>query len=132
VLLQLLAQGIKDIVHFPWLTKPSAKTLKSALELLLMLGALNERQELTPYGLLMSKLPLHPSHSHLLLSSRTLHCMSEALTAVALLSAENVFLQPHQEKDKLKAVAAHKAFSSSDGDLCTMINIYNSWIQVMS
>lgn len=129
VLLQLLAQGIKDIVNFPWLTRPTNKALKSALQTLYMLGALDDQRNLTKHGQLMSRLPLHPSLSHLLLSSIPLHCTAEALTAVALLSAENVFIQPYTDKDKLRAVAAHKVFSSVDGDLCTMINIYNAWIQ---
>ncbi|RYG69939.1 hypothetical protein EON64_01445 [archaeon] len=77
----------------------------------------------------MSKLPLHPSLSHFLLLATQSSCISEALTCVALLSAENLFLQPHRDADKALAVQAHKVFASRDGDLCTMINIYNAWVE---
>eukprot|EP00981_Chlorochromonas_danica_P008706 scaffold2289_cov162-Ochromonas_danica.AAC.3 len=128
VLLQMLAEGVKDIVHFPWLTKPSGKALKRALQTLYLLGAIDDEQKLTDRGQKMARLPLHPSLSHLLLASESLHCTAEALTAVSLLSAENVFVLPSTEKDKQRAIAAHKIFASADGDLCTMINIYNAWI----
>ena len=41
----------------------------------------------------MANLPLDPIFAHLLLKSHELRCVSEVVTAVSLLSADNVFLQ---------------------------------------
>ncbi len=130
VLLQLLAQGVGDVLTFPWLSPPNVQALKQAVELLLLLKATDrDTKTLTAHGRMMSQLPLHPSLSHLLLCSPAQQCSQEMLTAVALLSAENVFLQPFQEAAKQRAVQLHRVFTSQDGDLCTLINIYNAWIQ---
>ena len=47
-----------------------------------------------------------------------------------MLSTETIFLQPHKESDKNSAAQAHKNFALKDGDLPTLVNIYESWIKV--
>lgn len=78
----------------------------------------------------MANLPLDPVYAHLLLRSHELGCVTEALTAVSLLSSDNVFLQPPREEEKRAAGLAHKNFASRDGDLATLVHIYNSWLKV--
>jgi pre-mRNA-splicing factor ATP-dependent RNA helicase DHX38/PRP16 len=56
-------------------------------------------------------------------------CVAEVLTAVALLSTDNIFIHPHREADKQAANAAHRRFSSRDGDIPALINIYDAWLQ---
>jgi HrpA-like RNA helicase len=97
------------------------------LQLLWALGALDNTQKLTPHGQKMASLPLDPVFAHLLLRSVDLRCVSEVMTAVSLLSSDTVFLQPFREEDKKKAGMAHKRFASHDGDLPTMINIFEAW-----
>lgn len=79
----------------------------------------------------MSTLPLDPIYAHLLLKSEELGCVAEILTAVSILSSDNLFLQPHNDAAKKAAYQSHKNFASKDGDLATLLNIYNSWIKVM-
>lgn len=78
----------------------------------------------------MASLPLDPTFAHLLLRSHDLGCVSEALTAVSLLSSDNIFLQPHRDEEKRVAGQAHRNFASRDGDLPTLVNIYASWLKV--
>ena len=78
----------------------------------------------------MSSLPLDPIFAHLLLKSNELNCVSEVLTTVSMLSSDNIFLQPHTDEEKRIASQAHRNFSSKDGDLPTLLNIYDSWIKV--
>ncbi len=78
----------------------------------------------------MASLPLDPTFAHLLLKSQELGCVSEALTAVSLLSSDNIFLQPHRDEEKRAAAQAHRNFASKDGDLPTLINIFSSWRKV--
>jgi HrpA-like RNA helicase len=75
----------------------------------------------------MASLPLIPNFAHLLLKSIEFSCVAEALTAVSLLSSETIFLQPHREQEKQAALQCHKHFLLRDGDLPTLINIYDLW-----
>lgn len=77
----------------------------------------------------MASLPLDPTFAHLLLKSHELGCVSEALTAVSLLSSDNIFLQPHRDDEKRAAAQAHRNFASKDGDLPTLVHIYSSWLK---
>jgi HrpA-like RNA helicase len=93
VLLQLKELGVESPSSYPFISPPSALSMRKAFECLLMLGAIGKDQALTPHGKQMASLPLEPTFAHLLLKSQSLGCVAEALTAVSLLSADNIFLQ---------------------------------------
>lgn len=107
---------------------------------------------LTPHGRRMALLPLSPVWAHTLLLSPQFGCVAEALTCAALLSVEPVLLLPStsspsrsysrndnhnsnsqeamgSEKDAARAAAAasHRMFTSPDGDLPTLLNVYNAF-----
>ena len=129
VVLQLKVLGVNSIPDFPFLSPPSPIALKDAIDLLRSLGALNKRHELTENGRKMASLPLDPSFAYLLLKSQEFKCVNEMLTAVAVLSSDSLFLQPDKEAAKNAAGQAHKRFAAKEGDLLTVINIYDSWIK---
>lgn len=58
--------------------------------------------------------------------------MSEVLTVVGMLSAENIFYRPGRnsgDSDGLSATgaAAHKRFACYEGDLPSLLKVYNAW-----
>ena len=133
VVLQLKGMGIHDPRTFDFLTKPSTETLVKAFEQLYALSAVDNAMNLTSYGKKMAKLPLAPTFAHLILQSPEFQCTAEMLTAVAMLSAENIFYRPGGSEENLgsasgKAVAAHKRFASHEGDLPTFLSVYNFWM----
>ena len=80
----------------------------------------------------MSQLPLDPIFANLLLQSSKFECVAEVLTVVAMLSAENIFYHPGRGSDEqgglaARGAAAHRRFSSYEGDLPTLLNVYNTW-----
>lgn len=136
VLLALKGMGVSDPLQFDFLTRPSNASLRRACELLYALGALNDKMELTKHGRKMAKLPVDPIYANLLLQSPTYGCTREMLTAVSMLSAENVMFRPGgggldegSSNGGLgqKAVQAHRRFASYEGDLPTLKNIYEAW-----
>ena len=136
VLLALKGMGVSDPLQFDFLTRPSNASLRRACELLYALGALNDKMELTKHGRKMAKLPVDPIYANLLLQSPTFGCTREMLTAVSMLSAENVMFRPGgggldegSSNGGLgqKAVQAHRRFASYEGDLPTLKNIYEAW-----
>ena len=102
---------------------------------------------LTAHGRRMALLPLSPLWAHTLLLAEAHGCVAEVLTCAALLSVEPVLLVPGgggggdsggsgsadvdvgAEKDHARAAAAaaHRAFTSPDGDLPTLLAVYNAF-----
>ena len=137
VILMLKGMGVHSPTNFDYVTRPNRKSLKKACEMLFALGALDEDMNLTDYGKKMAKLPIDPVYAHLLLQSAQYGCTSEMLTAVSMLSAENVMYRPGGGGGDfssgvgpglaVKAAAAHRRFASHEGDLPTLLNVYQAW-----
>jgi HrpA-like RNA helicase len=128
VVLQLLGMGIEDPRSFEFVTPPAKSSLIRAMKLLYALTAVDDKMQLTEYGKKLAKLPLDPVFGHLLLQSAEHSCVREMLTAVSVLSAENLFYRPTGEGGAAsRAAAAHKRFTSHEGDLPTFLNVYNAW-----
>lgn len=135
VVLQLLGMGVADPLTFDFLTPPDTDSVQRALKLLHALAALDDDGVLTDYGRQLAKLPLDPVFGHLLLQSATYGCLSEMLTAVSVLSSENLFYRPAGNGGLTegslsgKASQAHRRFVSHEGDLPTFLNVYQAWRQ---
>ena len=123
--LTLKAMGVNDLLNFDFMDAPPAQTLIAALEQLYNLQALDEEGLLTRLGRKMAEFPLEPPLSKMLITSVDLGCSEEILTAIAMLSAENIF---HRPRDKQSAADAKKAkFQVPEGDHLTLLNVYNGW-----
>jgi len=132
VVLQLKGMGVHDPRSFNFLTPPNRESIEKSFEVLEALGAIDKSMELTTYGKQMSQLPLDPIYAHLLLQSAKFECVSEILTVVAMLSAENIFYGRGRDDSGgigARAAAAHRRFASYEGDLPTLLNVYNAWRQ---
>lgn len=76
VVLLLKALGIEDILHFEFLSPPSAETMIRALELLYALGALDDSCRLTePLGMTMAEFPVEPCVAKFLISAWDFDCV---------------------------------------------------------
>ena len=130
VILQLKGMGVHDPRSFSFLTPPGRESIEKSFEVLEALGAIDKSMELTAYGKKMSQLPLDPVYAHLLLQSAKFDCVSEILTVVAMLSTENIFYGRGRDDSGgigARAAAAHRRFASYEGDLPTILNVYNAW-----
>lgn len=132
VVLQLKGMGVHDPRTFDFLSRPSDQALVKAFKQLYALGAVDDEMTITSYGKAMAKLPLDPTFAHLLLQSPIYSCTQDMLTAIAMLSADNIFYRPAGNEDDTnglaaKAAAAHRRFFSYEGDLPTMLTVYNCW-----
>jgi len=83
-LLGILAAGFSSPGQFPWLEKPEASRILSAMELLRVLGAVSESGQLTPIGKQMAELPFHPRWARVLTEARALGVWDEASLIVAI------------------------------------------------
>jgi len=123
--LTMKAMGINDLLHFDFMDPPPPQTLVSALEQLYNLGALDDDGLLTRLGRKMAEFPLEPPMSKTLIAAVDLGCSDEALTIVAMLSAQNIFYRPRE--NQAQADQKRAKFFQPEGDHLTLLTVYESW-----
>eukprot|EP00058_Branchiostoma_floridae_P019398 XP_002604888.1 hypothetical protein BRAFLDRAFT_264370 [Branchiostoma floridae] len=128
VILQLKALGISNILRFNFLSSPPAQIVIRGLEVLYALGALDKDGELTrPLGSNMAEFPLSPMFAKMLLESGKFGCSEEILTIAAVLQVQSIFVHPSNRK--IEALRAHHKFAVEEGDLVTMLNVYEAFLK---
>lgn len=105
ILLKLLAFGESDWQSFPWFESPPAGQLESSFQLLKLLGAV-EGARLTPAGIKMASIPVHPRLSAVLLRALNLQVLEPTALAVAILSEKSPFEDPFSCPDLCDQVEA--------------------------
>ncbi|XP_029956855.1 ATP-dependent RNA helicase DHX33 [Salarias fasciatus] len=131
VILQLMALGIPDVTNFDFMSKPSPEAVRSAVEHLELLGAVERKDGqvcLTPLGKKMASFPLEPRYAKTILLSPDFSCSEEILSIVSLLSVDTVLYNPPARRDEV--LAARRKFTSSEGDHMTLLNIYRAFKKV--
>ncbi|GAU26002.1 hypothetical protein TSUD_166840 [Trifolium subterraneum] len=97
-----------------------------ALEVLNYLGALDDEGNLTKLGEIMSKFPLDPQMSKMLVVSPEFNFSNEILSISSMLSVPNCYIRPRDQAEK--AVDEVKArFGHIDGDHHTLLNVYHAY-----
>ena len=123
IILQMKALGIDNVLRFPFLSPPPAKSMIRGLELLYALGAVDDQSKLTdPLGSQIAEFPLDPMMAKMLLNSGKMECSHEVVTIAAMLQVQNVFVTPHNKKRASQRARLH--FSCVEGDHLTLLNVY--------
>ena len=120
-ILNMKARGVRDVLKFPFLTRPPREALEKALIQLLQLGALRENGEISEIGMKIAKLPLSAPLGRILLAAAEADCLAEAIDIVSCLSEERIFLNLTSEEAKEKAEAARRALFRREGDHLTLL-----------
>lgn len=126
VILLMLAAGIHDIVHFPFIDPPEFKLVKNSVEELYFLGGITIEGELTPKGKLMSLIPVEPKLAAALITSADYGCSQEMATLIAMLSEQGQpFMRP--AKDQAAADSAHRRFKCGFSDHISLLRAFNEF-----
>ncbi|TRY52220.1 DEAH-box subfamily ATP-dependent helicase [Cryptosporidium tyzzeri] len=80
--------SVKKILNFPFISYPTKDSILSTLKFLYRLEALNKSGNITELGIKLTMLPVPPFLGKLIYHSIEFGCTSEAITLVAMLSAE--------------------------------------------
>lgn len=129
VVLRMAELGIRDFESFDFISSPERSGIKSAVETLIMLEALNSDNTLTKIGEMMSLFPLLPRLSRMLVEAILKYpdAIEETIIAVTFLSTNSPFLLPQGEE--LEARKAHHSFRSKYGDFVSYLNLYDEFIK---
>jgi len=91
--LQLLSWGVEDAGELAWLDPPPKAPYQQAVSVLEQCGAvfMNEAgiHQLTPHGVRLAQMPLHPRLAHMLLVGCDIHATETACLLAAILSERN-------------------------------------------
>lgn len=139
VVLQLVAIGIRDVEHFDFIDAPSADNLRTSLDQLLSMNAVELAPKvngsgesngvssksyytLTEIGRKMVLFPVDPRYAGLIIASKQYRCTDEVLIIIAMLSIDSVYSVPTDKREL--ALKMHKKFHSSEGDLIKLLNVF--------
>lgn len=124
-LLLLKSLGVENLLEFDFMDPPPIDTMTSSLYDLWALGALNNVGQLNSLGYKMSKFPMEPSLSKLVIMSIEYGCLKEMLTIVSMLSVPSVFYRPKERQDE--SDAAREKFFVAESDHLTLLHVYSQW-----
>lgn len=106
--LQLLAWGVNDPLELDWLDVPPLAAWDQALSILEQCGALfrndADKPQLTPHGVRLAQMPLHPRLAHMLLVGCDIHATETACLLAAALSERNPLSQANVDLSHTIAV----------------------------
>ncbi len=124
VVLRMAELGIREFEKFNFISQPSREGIRSAVETLKMLKALNDDHTLSSIGKLMVSFPLMPRVSRIIVEAmlRYPDVLEEAVIAAAFLSTHSPFILPPGEE--MAARQAHHAFNDIQGDFVSYVKLY--------
>eukprot|EP00794_Sanderia_malayensis_P008277 gene8277-9161_t len=126
--LSLMALGIDDVMGFDFIERPDEASLSSAISVLKMLGAIDEVCKLTTKGKNLAKLPLEPRAGKVVLDGVQAGCQENAVNlAAAMVSSSSVYFRPGEDEKKKLSDEAKVKFCNKEGDLLSIVDIYNGW-----
>ncbi|KAH9417615.1 putative ATP-dependent RNA helicase dhx33 [Dermatophagoides pteronyssinus] len=130
VLLQLIALGVSNVQAFDFIDSPSAENIESSLKKLMKMKAIEKVNDsdvdykLTKLGQTMVMFPIDPRYALLLIKAQKFRCTEEIITIIAMLSVDNVFDTSMTDEN---AIAIHRKFASSEGDLIKLLNVFRRY-----
>ncbi|MBR4330942.1 MAG: hypothetical protein IKP71_13965, partial [Candidatus Riflebacteria bacterium] len=93
-ILELYSWGIKDPFKFNWLESPSKESIEHSIELLKMLGAIDENNILTELGKKINSIPAEPRLAAMLIKAKEAGCLEEAALATAIIEEKDFLTSP--------------------------------------
>jgi ATP-dependent RNA helicase DHX8/PRP22 len=132
VVLKLKSLGVKNVMEFDFMERPKTMLLVDAMKRLFSLGALDTEGELTELGRMLSKFPLEPEMSKVLLASVDLGCVEEAAIVLGFLSEGGVVFERPDVGSRMYEVAMSKHrefFNLKWGDLVTYLELYGRFVK---
>jgi len=125
VILQMEAEGLGRIEDFPFIDAPDSRFVRDGYRLLWELGALDGDERLTALGRRLSRLPLDPRLSRMLLAAERHGGTEEVLVLVSALSVQDPRERPLEAQQA--ADTAHAEFADERSDFVSLLKLWQAW-----
>ena len=123
VILQMLQMRMGDIHKFPFIDSPDHRLISDGFKLLEELEAVDNSNKLTTIGLQLSKLPLDPRLSRMVLAAHGHSCLRELLIIVSALSVQDPRERPVEKQQA--ADLLHRRFWAEHSDFISFVNLWD-------
>ncbi len=130
VILRMIQLRFGDPRKFPFMDPPTGRAISDGYKLLKELGALSKKNQLTKYGRIMSRLPLDPCLSRILLEARNTGSLKEIKIIVAALAIQDPRIRPADKE--AEADEAHNRFISQGSDFLGLLKIWQTYHETLS
>ncbi len=125
VILQMKALRLGSIDEFPFIDRPRASSIRAGLQTLFELGAIDDRDQLTPIGRRLARMPIDPRFGRMILDAEKEHAVRETLVIVSALATQDPRLRPHDRSNL--ADASHAEFADERSDFLSFVNLWEWW-----
>ncbi len=127
VVLRMADLGINHYYNFDFISPPTQGGIKSAIETLELIGALDDNGRLNETGKKMVDFPLLPRLSRILVEAVTNYpeVTNPVLIVISFLSAKSPFLYPNGQE--IESRKAQRKLFVTGGDFLSWINIYKRY-----
>lgn len=111
---------------------PSAERVAAAMHDLVVVGALDAQQNLTPLGRVLLQIPVEVQVGRLVLYGSFFRCLDQALTLAAILTNRDPFVSPMHLKSEASAVKQSWTPQEFRSDTFAALQAYNQWWAMQS
>ncbi len=126
VILRMKSLHLGVVEEFPFIDAPSGRAIADGYQLLGELGAVDDKNELTPMGRELSKLPLDPRVGRMILEARARGALSEVLVIASALSLQDVRDRPMDAQQQ--ADQQHAKFDDDKSEFSGYLKLWQ-WLQ---
>ncbi len=126
VILRMKSLRLATIEEFPFIDAPSGRAIADGYQLLAELGAVDERNELTPIGAELARLPLDPRVGRMILEARQREALTEVLILASAMSVQDVRDRPLEAQQA--ADAAHRPFDDERSEFVGDLKLWR-WLE---
>ncbi|XP_058239188.1 3'-5' RNA helicase YTHDC2 [Hemibagrus wyckioides] len=107
---------------------PHLLTVKSAVQMLKTIDAMDSWEDLTELGYHLADLPLEPHLGKMVLCAVALKCLDPILTIACMLSYREPFVLPAQASQKRAAMLCRRSFSANTfSDHMALLRAFQAW-----
>lgn len=132
VILRMIALKLGDISAFPFIDAPGPRHIRDGIEVLIELGAIMEHAgadgptyQLTEKGRIMSRLPLDPRISRIIIAGEEEDCLDEIFILAAALSIQDPRERPADSESEADQI--HRSWQEPTSDFLTLLKIWNQY-----
>jgi ATP-dependent helicase HrpA len=118
--------NLGSVEDFPFLEAPPKRAIADGYQLLNELGAVDDKNSLTPIGRELARLPLDPRIGRMILEARHRESLREVLIVASALSVQDVRDRPLEQQQA--ADQAHAKFDDDKSEFLATLKLW-SWLE---
>lgn len=139
IVLRLKALRIKDLLNFPYLSKPKEENIKASVESMQLIGCLDYRQEITAIGRSIVRIPIEPLLSRAIIDALLIEkldhsrrIVSRVIKILAIVANSQSVFYSAEDTREICEQNKFNEFAEQSGDFFSLLNVYTAFDRALS